>query len=87
MLRTSDLSVTRRVNMGILISGHMVHTPVGAYLYIGNRREGTRIYDTRTLLPIDSVVLPGLGELVFHPSGDSAYYAGGSKLFVIGKRH
>ncbi|MBN2538407.1 hypothetical protein JXB37_09045 [candidate division WOR-3 bacterium] len=87
VLRTSDLSVTRRVNMGVFLAGHMALTPDGAYLYIGKAYEATLIRDARSLLPVDSVALPGVGDLVFHPSGDTAYYASGSKLYVIGKRH
>jgi len=85
VLRTSDLAVTRRVNMGVLGASHMERTPDGAHLYVG--RHGTRIYDTRTLLPVDSIILPPGGPLAVHPSGDSAYYAAGAKVYVIGKRY
>jgi DNA-binding beta-propeller fold protein YncE len=85
VLRTSDLAVTRRVHMGVLGASHMERTPDGAHLYIG--RMGTRIYDTRTLLLADSIMLPHGGPLAVHPSGDSVYYAAGAKVYVIGRRH
>jgi DNA-binding beta-propeller fold protein YncE len=86
VLRASDLSVTRRVNMGIIAAGHLALTPDGAYLYVGNGYEGSLVCDTRSLMRVDSVDVPGMGELVIHPSGDSAYYASSARLYVIGKR-
>jgi hypothetical protein len=70
VLRASDLAVARRVSMGSIACTHMKTTPDGLRLYVGIR--GTRVYDTRTLAPVDSVVLSAGGGLAMHPNGDTA---------------
>jgi hypothetical protein len=85
VMRTRDLSVTRSVNLHVPWVSHMERTPDGAHLFVGC--GGTQILDTRTLLPVGSVNLPGTGPLAMHPSGDSAYLVGGSMVYVIGNRH
>jgi hypothetical protein len=85
VVRTSDLSVTRRVGLHIHGASHMKRTPDGNHIYIGY--GGTHILDTRTLLPVDSIDLPFGGYLAMHPSGDSVYYFGGTVVYVIGKKH
>ncbi len=85
VLRTSDLAVTRRVSLHVGGANDMKRTPDGNHIYVCY--WGPHILDARTLLPVDSIGLPGGGLLAMHSSGDTVYYLGGTMVYVIGKRH
>ena len=82
-MRTSDLTVLRRVNLHAPWAAGMMRTPDGAHLYVGI--GGHPILDTRMSSPVDSINVYGAGLSAMHPSGDSAYYVGPGWVYVIGK--
>ena len=86
VLRTSDLSIVSHVKLHAPNNSIFALSPDGVHLYV-DRPYSIHVFDTRTMALVDSVGVStdGWGDILVHPGGDSVYYVGYRRVYVIGK--